>query len=261
VARQQAALHAVQMMGGTYHQVPWDWPTIGNWYDALAGGPTQPVVSLEFQNQDEPYDTWGPYGPNGQGVLLHKWTPENIERLGVAIRELPDLRALSFWRTTLPEGALGKLVPSSPRLTYLGLGETEIGDDEVIAVVARLPNVEQLILSETDVTDRSLGAVAQLKHLSTLRLQNTRITDAGLARLRGLPLTDLDVGLTLVTDKSAPLLAEMQIASELKLPGEWPQESIARLQARLPATCSIQTTTTLQSTPGARALLPLPERP
>jgi hypothetical protein len=259
VARQQAALHESQMMGASYSRTSWDWPSLSIWYDKLAGGPTQPVVSLEFQNQDDPYDTWGPYGPKGQAVLLREWTPENIDRLGAAIGELPDLQSISFWRTTLPKGALARLVPSSPKLTYLGLGETDVGDDDVIQVVQRLPNLEHLVLSDTNVTDRTLEAVAGLKRLTTLRLQNTRITDAGLQTLRGLPLRTLDIGLTCVSENSAPLLAKWQLVGEVKLPGEWSQASIVKLQTELPAHSDVQTTTSLTSTPGARALLPLPE--
>jgi hypothetical protein len=62
VAREQAALHEAQMLGASYARAEPKGRS-GAVLDWLAGGPTQPVTSISFQNQDNPYDSWGPYGP------------------------------------------------------------------------------------------------------------------------------------------------------------------------------------------------------
>ena len=43
----------------------------------------------QFQNMDEPYDSWGPYGPGGRAEKLLQWVPENIDRLSVSLQDAP----------------------------------------------------------------------------------------------------------------------------------------------------------------------------
>jgi hypothetical protein len=241
VAHEQAALHEALMMGGSVSRD--ETPTsYRQFLDYLAGGPTLPVTGLSFQNQDEPYDSWGPYGPGGKAVQLRKWTPENIDRLGAALPNLPQLVNLSFWKTSLPSGALPKLVPHSTRLRYLGLEETDVTDEEVKQVLSRTPNLTNLDLSSTNVTDDVMPAVSRLKNLAFLRLENTRITDAGLASLRGLPIQVLDLGLTRISEQSSPLLIDMQVAETLLVPAEWSPEEIKWLREASPTGSDIRAT-------------------
>jgi hypothetical protein len=256
VAREQAALHEVQMLGASYSRSE-PQGRLDAVLDWLAGGPTQPVIAISFQNQDDPYDTWGAYGPGGSGVKLHQWTPESTADLDRTLANLPGLEILSFWSTRLPPGTTPQLIPHLPRLKYLNLEETEIGDDDLIQVLERTPNLERLNVSSTNITDRSLTAIGRLPRLSALFLYNTRVTDTGLAELRQSSFDELDVGLTRVSPKAAETLAKLQVLSRLKLPGEWDEASIQQLKQKLPAGCEIQTTSTLASSPGARATVPL----
>ena len=148
-----------------------------------------------------------------------------------------------------------KLVPESPRLRYLGLEDTGVCDEDVRQVLARVPNLGSLDMSSTDVTDAIMSAVAKQTQLKGLRLENTRITDAGLAMLRGLDLESLDLGLTRVTEKSAPLLIEMQLSEKLLLPAEWSGESEAALVKASPAKSDVRRSGyRFQDRPDAKAL-------
>jgi hypothetical protein len=255
VAREQAALHEAQMLGASYSRAG---PATRRdaVFDWLAGGPTQPVIAISFQNQDNPYDSWGPYGPGGSGVKLHKWTPQTTAHLDQTLANLPGLEILSFWSTRLPPGTAPQLVPHLPRLKYLNLEETEIGDDDLLQVLERVPNLERLQISNTNITDRSLEAIGRLPRLNALFLYNTRVTDAGLAELRQTSFDELDVGLTRVSPEAAETLAKLQVQSRLKLPGEWDEASLQQLKQKLPGRCEIQTTSTLASSPGAKAAEP-----
>ncbi len=59
-------------------------------------------------------------------------------------------------------------------------------DDDGLAYVGKLADLEELYLSNTEVTDRGLAQLKNLKHLKTLVLSNTQITDEGLKHLGGL---------------------------------------------------------------------------
>jgi hypothetical protein len=192
VAREKAALHEAQMLGASYSRSE-SQGRMDAVLDWLAGGPTQPVMAVSFQDQDSPYDSWGPYGPGGSGVKLHKWTPETTAHLDQTLANLPGLEILSFWHTRLPPGTAPQLIPHLPRLKYLNLDVTEIGDDDLIQVL------ERLNLSNTNITDRSLVAIGRLPRLSALFLYNTRVTDVGLAELKQVAFDELDVGLTRVS--------------------------------------------------------------
>lgn len=56
-----------------------------------------------------------------------------------------------------------------------------------LALVAGLPNLEQIQLSGCDVTDDDLQSVSHLTRLKGIGLQGTSVTDAGLLHLRDLP--------------------------------------------------------------------------
>jgi hypothetical protein len=236
VAREQAALHEAQMMGASFSRFE-SKSRITRWLDALAAGPTQPLESLSFQNMDSPYESIGPYGPGGRAVTLHQWTPKHIDRLSLALHDTPFLTHLSFWHTTLPDHALPKLVHPSLRLVHLNLEDSGVGDDDVVAVLPGVPNLQRLVLSRTGVSDAAMGDIGRLDGLTLLHLERTAITDQGLKKLAGLALEELDLGATRVSTASLRTLADMRVAKLLILPAEWPAQDIRRLAEQLPASC------------------------
>jgi hypothetical protein len=223
----------------------------------LAGGPTPRHIGLHWQNMNPERESWGPYGPDGSGVAIHKWDAEHIRQLKPVLAQLTELRDLSFWQSPLPDGVLYEILPANGQLRYLSLEGTLVGSEDLRALT-RVPNLTMLNLSVTNVADDDLRQVAKLTRLKMLRLEDTRVTDAGLRHLAALRnLDSVDLGLTRVTPDIIPLLIDWQVSQLLLVPAEWPEETIATLQAGLPTGCDIRKTSyEFRHRPGSLALLP-----
>lgn len=92
----------------------------------------------------------------------------------------------------------------------LGIVGKQATDAEV-ALVAKLPKVQQLDLHNTGVTDAGLASIAGLKTLTHLHLNGTAVTDAGVASLKGLEaLVYLNLYNTAVTDEGLKSLAGLK---------------------------------------------------
>ena len=86
--------------------------------------------------------------------------------------------------------------------------------DEGIGVVARMPQLRELDLYGTLITDRALDYLEGLAHLEHLNISDTDVTDAGLMKLRGpesLALLEVTLG--------EGLTAEEVDALKVHLPG------------------------------------------
>lgn len=271
--RQAAALHSVQMQGGTY-----DAKAASTWREWLAGGPVDQTLTVRFQRRSAGAgEMWGPYGPKGQSIKLHDWSSESFPQIGRALQELPGITALDFDRSRL-RNHTSTLIPRSGRITYLSLAATGVRSAD-LAVLDRLPNLTQLSLrrtstdddglryvspldqlelldlSSSDVTDEGMVEIARLTNLETLRLENTHLTDAGLATLSVLRnLEVLDLGMTLVTEQSIPHLSEMRVTVWIDVPYEWSTAAVESLKRTLPATCHVhQSSYRLSDRPDAKA--------
>jgi len=76
--------------------------------------------------------------------------------------------------------------------------------DKALEYLTNLPDISELYLNRSDVTDVGLANLKGLKNLRLLSLNDTGISDAGLAHLAALKLSEpmtLDVGKTKVTDR------------------------------------------------------------
>lgn len=270
--RQAAALHVIQMEGGSYEDAA-DTPA---WREWLAGGPVDRTLTVRFQRR-RAGDSWGPYGPGGRAIKLHNWSAERFPQLGTALQELPGITRLDFHGTRL-RNHTAELIPNSTRMTYLSLGQTGVRSAD-LAVLERVPNLTQLYLrrtstaddglryvsplahlewldlSSTDVTDAGMTQIARLTNLKTLRLENTQLTDKGLAALRPLRnLEELDLGMTLVSPQSLKHLTGMQVNGRLIVPHEWPAAAMESLKQSLPASCEVSASPyRLQDRPDAKA--------
>jgi hypothetical protein len=118
-----------------------------------------------------------------------------------------------------------------------------------------------LNLSKTNVVDDDMRYVAGLTQLIYLGLVDTRITDAGLKQLDGLRNVEhVDLQETRITPAIIPMLIDWQVSRELRVPAEWPLDTVISLQASLPHGCHVQRCgIEFRHRPGARALSPLPD--
>ncbi|MCX6866910.1 MAG: hypothetical protein NTV46_11980 [Verrucomicrobia bacterium] len=98
---------------------------------------------------------------------------------------------LAALRNSLP-GSLACVVAGKPELEYApGIRAAEVSDAQLQAMAPVASSVVALDLQQTKVTDAGLAALAPFVKLRKLQLQNTGITDAGLAHLR--QLSELEV--------------------------------------------------------------------
>jgi hypothetical protein len=249
------ALNAAQRHGASLRLEAADDSAWAKVRELLAGGPIPRHIGLHWQQMDPASESWGPYGPDGSGVPIHKWDAEHIRQLKPVLAQLTELQDLSFWKSPLPDGTLYEILPASERLRYLSLEGTLVGSGDLRAL-ARVPNLTNLDLSLTNVADDDLRQVARMARLKTLRLEDTRVTDAGLRHLASLRnLESVDLGLTRVTPEIVPLLIDWQVSQRLLVPAEWPEETLGTLQAGLPAGCDIRKTAyEFRHRPGSLAL-------
>jgi len=117
-------------------------------------------------------------------------------------------------------------------------GASRIGDAEVKQLMALAPNIVDLNLARTNVTDEGLKTVGALARLTKLNLNRTKITDEGLAHLVGLTGLDwLNLYGTEISDTGLPTIAKMR---KLKAVYLWnskvTDEGVAKLQKELGTT-------------------------
>ena len=103
------------------------------------------------------------------------------------------------------------------------------------AVWSSLANYPHLASIQQRSTTAGLAHIVGLKHLTDLSLRDTKITDAGLVRLVGLPLTKFDLAYTAVTDAGVVHLMQMRNLKELNLiDTNLSCEGVSRLRSALP---------------------------
>jgi hypothetical protein len=116
------------------------------------------------------------------------------------LRGLTKLQYLDLASTQVTDGGLDDLrnltgleridLPNNPQLT-----------GSFLQHVADLPNLKDLVLRGSGITDSALSQLNRSQTLQSLMLDRTRVTDAGLAHLRGLiSLRSLDLSQTAVTE-------------------------------------------------------------
>ena len=95
------------------------------------------------------------------------------------------------------------------------LADGKIGDKQ-LEPLKKIKHIHSLNLRGTEVTDAGLAAIAGLGSLERLHLEKTKVTDAGLAHLKGLAnLQYLNVYGTAVTDAGLKHLAGLKKLKKL----------------------------------------------
>ena len=136
-----------------------------------------------------------------------------IERLGGRIsRENPDKPASPVVEVDLTgvkkaAEALADLARLQD-LQFLLLNRTTITDNDLLHVKS-LRKLVRLELSETNITDTGLASLRDLPELRSLSLKNTSITGTGLVHFKGHEkLQSLSLDASKITDKSVELLKQ-----------------------------------------------------
>jgi len=126
--------------------------------------------------------------------------------------------ALATLRSSLP-GRLACVVPGKPDLEYApGHNFAAVSDAQLKALAPVAANVVSLDLQQTQVTDAGLAALTPFTKLRKLQLQKTSLTDAGLEHLGKLTsLEILNLYGTAVTDAGLLHLADLRNLKKIYL--------------------------------------------
>lgn len=108
----------------------------------------------------------------------------------------------------------------SGHVSEVNLNGNEKVVDETLRLISSFSELTDLSLESTNVGDRGVAHLAELRRLEWLNLYRTKITDAALETLSGIPsLTHLPIGETAVTDKGVALLVKLPGLQYLGLRG------------------------------------------
>ena len=100
------------------------------------------------------------------------------------------------------------LRPVARNVAWLDLGRTDVGDD-ALEVVSELPHLTRLYLQQTQVTDDGLANLEGLEYLEYLNLYGTSVGDGALEHLYDLPaLSSVYLWQTEVSDSAVAALQE-----------------------------------------------------
>jgi hypothetical protein len=134
-------------------------------------------------------------------------------KLGIIIRSLSpdgpwiDVNAREAGKA-FGDAELAQLAPVASAVQWLDLGGTSV-TDAGLAALGPMHRLRRLHLDESRVTDDGLARLSGLKEIEYLNLRGTSVTDRGLAALRALPrLRALYVWQTAVTPAAARALGE-----------------------------------------------------
>ena len=127
--------------------------------------------------------------------------PEESVPLNVA-EELPaPLRALRLDNTEVDDAELERIIRQNPELVELTLGGTQVTDEGLIHLT-QLPRLRVLRLSRTAITDAGMSVLAKCETLESIDVSQTQVGDQGVWELRALPrLRILNLFQTRVTDR------------------------------------------------------------
>lgn len=107
--------------------------------------------------------------------------------LNYASQESTDLEFTAVsQRKNLNDETFKKLDPVAEALTSVKVGSTSLTEGVLVEQLPKMKNLRTLDLSDNEIGDPVLDAVAQLEHLEWLNLYGTKVTDEGLMKLKGL---------------------------------------------------------------------------
>ncbi len=151
----------------------------------------------------------------------------------VHICSLPRLRLLNLKHTKV---TTLRGMSRMTELEHLDLSDTAVNNDSV----ARLPvSLRSLDLLLTEVTDKGLAHIANLRLLRTLHCGFSNISDEGLKHLTNLPLRSLSLIHCTVTEAAAERLVQITTLKALTISDSHvTQEVLKVLRKKLPG-CSI----------------------
>lgn len=162
---------------------------------------------------------------------------------------------------TVPEGADSRvcmnLIKAHPEVEELSLGKTGITDEEMVAI-GSLKHLRVLELYGTHITDAGLLPLESMTRLQVLFLDSTKVTDAGVLKLRRLArLEILGLSNTTVTDKGVAVVSRFPHLKQLTLYNTRVGDATASRLSHLKDLELLDLRGTRVTDKGAKVLIPL----
>ena len=178
-----------------------------------------PIVLVRLSDQRNSTDvelgTLATYAALGElrALLLHgTFVTEHGLR---HVEKFPRLQDLRLSETDVRNSWLELLVPIAD-LRQLDLSDTSI-TDKGLTSVAKLGSIEELSLGGCNVTDRGLTKLASLSNLKSLDARRIGRIGSGLRELRGLPLEQIDLLASGVTDDDLDTIGNVRTLKSIRL--------------------------------------------
>jgi len=150
----------------------------------------------------------------GEAESYPAWRVVDSQTLGT-IASLPYLEWLGLEGAIFDRDCLAEL-SCATKVRYLNMCNTNVQDRD-LRHVAELKELEDLVLDGTDIGDRGLEYVCHLSRLRHLSLSGTKVTDDGVLHLRQLArLEVLDLSDTQLSDEGMRWLAALSALRELR---------------------------------------------
>ncbi|MDR3183599.1 MAG: hypothetical protein LBT89_11910 [Planctomycetaceae bacterium] len=126
------------------------------------------------------------------------------------------IKQLKFDNTWTTDSDLVKIVANNPELVELTLGHTKI-TDAGLAPLKKLTKLRKLRISNnTAITDKAAETLAEMPSLQDIDVSQTSFGNKGLAQLRTLPnLKRLNLYTTAITDSGLDVFAEFKSAEKI----------------------------------------------
>jgi hypothetical protein len=185
-------------------------------------------------------------GEVGPQAALAGAPADGVRQASVNARSL-DLARIAEGLAPLPPATIQKASASRARVTPMWHGsallrveftgqEDSVSDADIAALSPLEDHVAVCVLARTKITDAACAHLARMPRLVRLDLRDTRVTDAGVGKLKSLAeLRVLNLFATDVSDASVAALAVMPKLEELRL---WQTKvtasGLAKLQAAKP---------------------------
>ncbi len=223
--RQRKAVEAITALGGTVH---YDFE-VDDWGN-LIGDATSPLPRwLEPLGIDLFLDVASIHLNTNEG---HDPAPITSAMQGLA--DLPDVRFVKLFRVTFEEKGFASF-RHLRGLKSLSLHSCSFREEWL----AFLPNGGTLVrlnCNYTPLGDNGLKILAGQRGLTYLSLIETKVTDDGLRLLAAVPLTELDVARTAITDNGLVHLYPLHTLQRLLVYGGpmVSDEGVARIEKAIP---------------------------
>lgn len=168
--------------------------------------------------------------PNLRKLTLNGFTLG--EPASESLSSLRQIRELSLRALRMTENALTKMSPM-PAVVNLDVSKSTLGDASVQQVCRIFPNLVNLNLGLTAISDAGLSALIKLNSLSNLNIAGTKTTDAALSTFDRLPkLHRIDVSDTNISKDGLIKFMRSHKHSIIFVGSNFGQEEVAELESR-----------------------------